>query len=163
MNVHAYFVQRASLSFWRFLAGLDFQSSGVSPSLIVSLSSREMCCLGADTIVASMICPPWRDSPCCSRTHQTDQTALPPRPPWPAPRDKATKSWRREPHPPAAHEGEAITKLVYRLIVGEIVERLQHQCLEDHDFIPRLASRRILAFRFARDHRRKLQADRSFR
>jgi hypothetical protein len=58
---------------------------------------------------------------------QTDQTALPPRPPWPAPRDKATKSWRREPHPPAAHEGEAITKLVYRLIVGEIVERLQYQ------------------------------------
>jgi hypothetical protein len=52
---------------------------------------------------------------------------------------------------------------VYRLIVGEIVERLQHQCLEDHDFIPRLASRRILAFRFARNHRRKLQADRSFR
>ena len=26
--------------------------------LIVSLSSRELCCLGADTIVASMICPP---------------------------------------------------------------------------------------------------------
>ena len=48
-----------------------------------------------------------------------------------------------------AHEGEAITKLVFRLIVGEIVERLQHQRLEDHDFIPRLASRRILAFRFA--------------
>jgi hypothetical protein len=29
-----------------------------------------------------------------------------------------------------AHEGEAITKLVFRLIIGEI---------EDHDFIPRLA------------------------
>src|SRR6202008_4348499 len=41
------------------------------------------------------------------------------------------------------------TKLVFRLIVGEIVERLQHQRLEDHDFIPRLASRRVLAFRFA--------------
>ena len=53
-----FFVQRASLSFWRFLAGLDFQSSGVSPSLIVSFSSRELCCLGADTIVASMIWPP---------------------------------------------------------------------------------------------------------
>jgi hypothetical protein len=37
----------------------------------------------------------------------------------------------------------------FRLIVGEIVERLQHQRLEDHDFIPRLASRRIPAFRFA--------------
>src|SRR4030081_1863011 len=48
-----------------------------------------------------------------------------------------------------AHEGEAITKLVFRLIIGEIVERLQHQRLEDHDFIPRLASGRILAFRFA--------------
>jgi len=46
-------------------------------------------------------------------------------------------------------EGEAISKLVFHLIVGEIVERLQHQRLEDHDFIPRLASRRILAFRFA--------------
>src|SRR5208337_2738534 len=40
-------------------------------------------------------------------------------------------------------------KLVFRLIVGEIVERLQHQRLEDHDFIPRLASRQTLAFRFA--------------
>ena len=48
-----------------------------------------------------------------------------------------------------AHEGEAITKLVFRLIIGEIVERLQHQRLEDHNFIPRLASRRIPAFRFA--------------
>src|SRR5947209_7056085 len=38
--------------------GGDFQSSGVSPSLIVSFSSPELCCLGADTIVASMICPP---------------------------------------------------------------------------------------------------------
>src|SRR3979411_427521 len=46
-------------------------------------------------------------------------------------------------------QGEAITKLVFRLIIGEIVERLQHQRLEDHDFIPRLASGRILAFRFA--------------
>src|ERR1700716_2884376 len=27
-------------------------------ALIVSLSSRELCCFGADTIVASMICPP---------------------------------------------------------------------------------------------------------
>jgi hypothetical protein len=32
--------------------------SSASYSLIVSLSSRELCCLGADTIVASMICPP---------------------------------------------------------------------------------------------------------
>jgi DDE family transposase len=53
--------------------------------------------------------------------------------------------------PEKAHEGEAITKLVFRLILREIVERLQHQRLEDHDFIPRLASRRILAFRFALD------------
>src|ERR1035437_8631800 len=50
LQMKCFFVQRASLSFWRFLAGLDFQSSGVSPSLIVSLSSRELCCLGADTI-----------------------------------------------------------------------------------------------------------------
>jgi len=41
-------------------------------------------------------------------------------------------------------------KLVFRLIVGEIVERLQHQSLEDHDFIPRLASRQTLARRIAR-------------
>jgi hypothetical protein len=40
-------------------------------------------------------------------------------------------------------------KLVFRLIIGEIVERLHHQRLEDHDFIPRFASRRALAFRFA--------------
>src|SRR2546423_8673224 len=45
---------------------------------------------------------------------------------------------------------EAIAKLVFRLIVGEIVERLQHQSLEDHDFIPRLASRQTLARRIAR-------------
>lgn len=44
---------------------------------------------------------------------------------------------------------EAIAKLVFRLIVGEIVERLQHQRPEDHDFIPRLATRRTFAFRFA--------------
>src|SRR6202011_5212821 len=31
-----------------------------------------------------------------------------------------------------------------------IVERLQHQSLEDHDFIPRLASRQTLARRIAR-------------
>jgi Protein of unknown function (DUF3309) len=37
------------------LAGLDFQSSGVSPSLIVSFSSPELCCLGADTIVILII------------------------------------------------------------------------------------------------------------
>ena len=58
-------------------------------------------------------------------------------------------SWRHrilQPQTEKAHEGEAITKLVFRLIVGEIVERLQHQRLEDHDFIPRLAS---LAFRVA--------------
>jgi hypothetical protein len=48
------------------------------------------------------------------------------------------------------HEREAIAKLVFRLIVGEIVERLQHQSLEDHDFIPRLASRQALARRIAR-------------
>ncbi len=36
------------------MAGLDFQSSGVSPSLIVSFSSPELCCLGADTIVADL-------------------------------------------------------------------------------------------------------------
>src|SRR5947208_2459648 len=42
-----------------------------------------------------------------------------------------------------------IAKLVFRLIVGEIVERLQHQSLEDHDFIPRLASRQTLARRIA--------------
>jgi hypothetical protein len=40
-------------------------------------------------------------------THQTDRTALPPRPPWPAPRDRATKSWRREPHPPAPNQESA--------------------------------------------------------
>jgi hypothetical protein len=36
------------------LAGFDFQSSGVLPSLIAAFSSRELCCLGADTIVASL-------------------------------------------------------------------------------------------------------------
>ena len=89
-----------------------------------------------------------------SRTRQTDQTALPPRPLSPAPRDRATKSWRREPYPPVPnrepHEREPIAKLIFRLIVGEIVERLQHQSLEDHDFIPRLASRQTLARRIAR-------------
>ena len=48
-----------------------------------------------------------------------------------------------------AHEGEAITKLAFRRIVGEIVQCLQHQRLEDHNFIPRLASRSTLAFRVA--------------
>src|SRR5271165_2977919 len=54
-----------------------------------------------------------------------------------------------EPQTKKTNEGETISKLVFRLIVGKIVERLQHQRLEDHDFIPRLASRRSLAFRFA--------------
>jgi hypothetical protein len=36
---------------------------------------------------------PWRDRPCPSRTNRT---ALSPRPPWPAPRGRATKFWRRQ-------------------------------------------------------------------
>ena len=68
-----------------------------------------------------------------------------------APRDRATKSWRiLQFQTEKPHEREAIAKLVFRLIVGEIVERLQHQSLEDHDFIPRLASRQTLARRIAR-------------
>jgi len=50
-----FFVQRASLAFWRFLAGFFSQSFGVLPSLIVLFSSRELCCLGAETIVVSTI------------------------------------------------------------------------------------------------------------
>jgi pimeloyl-ACP methyl ester carboxylesterase len=42
---------------------------------------------------------------------------------------------------------EAITKLIFRLIVRKIVERLQHQRLEDHHFVSRLAFRRTLALR----------------
>src|SRR2546430_3289043 len=57
------------------------------------------------------------------------------------------------------HEREAIAKLVFRLIVAEIVERLQHQSLEDHDFIPRLVSRQTLARRIARA---KLALDQAF-
>ena len=53
--------------------------------------------LGRHTIVASMICPPWRGSPCPSNKRRTNQTALPLRPPSPVPRDRATRSWRREP------------------------------------------------------------------
>jgi len=40
-------------------------------------------------------------------------------------------------------------KLVFRPFVRKIVECLQHQRLEDHDFVPWLASRRTLAFRVA--------------
>src|ERR1700730_18469281 len=47
------------------------------------------------------------------------------------------------------HEREAIAKLIFRLIVGEIVEGLQHQRFEDHEFVPWLAPRRTGAFRVA--------------
>src|ERR1700716_2029368 len=48
------------------------------------------------------------------------------------------------------HEREAVAKLVFRLIVRKIVERLQHQRLEDHHFIPWLAPCRTLARHVAR-------------
>src|SRR5215510_13789070 len=47
-----------SLSFWAFLAGCCSHPSGVLPALIASFSSLVLRCLGTDTIVASMICPP---------------------------------------------------------------------------------------------------------
>src|SRR5256885_185406 len=87
------------------------------------------------------------------RYESPDRTALPPHPPSPAPRDRATRSGVGnrilESQAEKPHEREAVAKLVFRLIVRKIVERLQHQRLEDHHFIPWLASRRILAFRFA--------------
>jgi hypothetical protein len=48
-------VQRASLSFCAFLAGLSSHPSGALPALIASFSSRLLCCLGALTMVASTI------------------------------------------------------------------------------------------------------------
>src|SRR5215510_1209755 len=41
-----------------FLAGCFSHPSGVLPALIASFSSLVLRCLGTDTIVASMICPP---------------------------------------------------------------------------------------------------------
>src|SRR5262249_5480686 len=62
-----FFVQRASLSFWAFLAGCCSHPSGVLPALIASFSSLVLHCLGTDTIVASMICPPRAMQPSVSR------------------------------------------------------------------------------------------------
>src|SRR5271168_4249849 len=42
-----------SRSFWRSLAGLRFQSSGMRPSLMSFFSASVLRCLGAATIVAS--------------------------------------------------------------------------------------------------------------
>jgi hypothetical protein len=62
--------------------------------------------------------------------------------------------WRRdrvfETKAEKPHEREVIAKLIFRLIVRKIVERLYHQSLEDHQFVPRLASRQTLARRIAR-------------
>jgi hypothetical protein len=55
-----------------------------------------------------------------------------------------------DPQAEKPHEREAVAKLIFRLIVGEIVERLQHERLEDHHFVPWLAPGRTLARRVAR-------------
>src|SRR4029453_15150699 len=55
--VFFFFVQRASLSFWAFLAGCCSHSSGVLPALIVSFSSFVLRCLGTDTIADQVLSP----------------------------------------------------------------------------------------------------------
>lgn len=50
-------VQRASRSFWRSLAGLSCQPSGIWPSLIAAFSASLLRCLGPETSEASMIWP----------------------------------------------------------------------------------------------------------
>lgn len=56
-------VQCASRSFWRSLAGLRFQSSGMRPALISFFSASVLRCFGAATIVASMSRPPMARTP----------------------------------------------------------------------------------------------------
>src|SRR3954466_7708898 len=43
-----------------------------------------------------------------------------------------------------AHEREPVADLILDLVVREIVERLQNQCLKDDDLVPRLASGSVL-------------------
>ena len=56
-------VQRASRSFCASLAGLSFQLSGMRPARISAFSPSVLRCLGAETIVASMIYPPMARNP----------------------------------------------------------------------------------------------------
>src|SRR3954462_4019382 len=51
----------------------------------------------------------------------------------------------REAQSQEAHEREPVADLILELVIGEIVERLQNQRLEDDDLVPRLASGRVLA------------------
>src|SRR4051812_6589134 len=51
----------------------------------------------------------------------------------------------REAQSQEAHEREPVADLILELVIGEIVERLQNQRLEDDNLVPRLASGRVLA------------------
>ena len=56
-----FFAQRASVSFWAFFAAFSgfSHSSGISPFLILSFSSRRFLWRGTSTNVASIIVPLW--------------------------------------------------------------------------------------------------------
>src|SRR3954453_23270321 len=51
----------------------------------------------------------------------------------------------REAQSQEAHEREPVADLILDLVIGEIVERLQNQRLENDDLVARLASGRVLA------------------
>ena len=125
-----FFVQRASLSFCGSCR-LGFPISGVSPSLIVSLSSRELCCLRRhDRRVDDLPAPGEIALVLQELIKQIEQLFH---------RARLGQRLAIEPQScvgnrilqlqPEAHE-EKRSRSLFRLIVGEIVERLQHQRLE---------------------------------
>jgi hypothetical protein len=118
------------------LAGLDFQSSGVLPSLRLVLLAR-IVLLGRrhdrrvdDLLAHSEIALVFQEAiergeqffhrPCFRQRLTIEAQGF-------GVGNRILETKAEKPH-----EGELIAKLVFRLIVGEILERLQHQRFEDH-------------------------------
>jgi hypothetical protein len=58
-----------------------------------------------------------------------------------------------QPQTQEAHERQPVAHLVFHLFVGQVVQRLHHQCLEDQHRVPRLAPGGTPALRRWRAHR----------
>ena len=123
-------VQRASRSFWRSLAGLSFQSCGISPALMAAFSPSVLRCLGAATSVASTIWPAigrypasliaWSSRPnSLSRTLACDQR-LAEVPQRIGVRYRVAGAKSAEPHP-----AQPVADQIIRLLQRQPVQRLQ--------------------------------------
>ena len=148
-------VRRASMSFWRSLAGLSCQSSGTRPAMTSCFSLSVFRCLGADTRLASIARQliAWQSTRGVDLAGHGDIAGFPDRQIEPREQrldrpgldqplaERPDRLGVRHPvgqtEPKEAHKREPVVDQEFRPVVAEAVLRLDDQDLEHHDRVER--------------------------